>query len=323
MKRLLLLPVLASLACFTEPTVVEPSVAVTLPATDVSGTTATLAGTVNPHGVATEGWFEWSTDPSMAGPTVTPIRAIEPTIDDVALSAALTRLVPDDTYYFRAVASNTRGTVRGSTLSFTTPLPPSTYTHQYQLSGNFSNSVTGGIWPNGSATVAWFEYGTDSTFATFDETPKRPIGSGSERVDVTETLPGLVRTTTYYLRVMASNVGGTTTGNIAWFTTGAPPDLVTSSFYPTANCDSATVYLAAIPNGANTEGWIEYAATPSMSDHIATPRKQLGAGTTRPVWVYVTLPLSSPFYFRGVASNWLGTVRDLVEVASRDVCKTK
>src|SRR5512132_3663288 len=128
MKRLLMMSALVSMACTAEPTVVESSAVVTLPATDVSGTTATLAGTVNPHGVAAEGWFEWSRSTSLEESAVTPTQEIEPGSIEIALAASLTKLVPDDTYYFRAVASSARGTVTGSILSFTTPRPPSANT---------------------------------------------------------------------------------------------------------------------------------------------------------------------------------------------------
>ena len=319
-KRLLLVPVLASLACFTEPTVVEPSVVVTLPATGVSGTTATLAGTVNPHGARMEGWFEWGRDSSLSGSVVTPARTIEPAGSDVALSAELTRLEPGDTYYYRAVASSSRGTVNGAIVSFTTPVPPTAYTAQYDLVGNTSNVVQGFVWPNGTSTLAWFEYGREPTLTEPLQTATRPIGSGAERVDLAETLPGLQPYTTYYVRVVASNVGGMTTGNIAWFTTGGAPDIVSSGSYPTGNCDATNLYAFASPNGAETEGWFEYSPTLTMADYATSPTQNLGAGTTRPVSFRVVLPMSGPFYFRAVVRNWLGTARDAVQRASTDGC---
>lgn len=321
MKRLFLMSALVSMACTAEPTVVESSAVVTLPATDVSGTTATLAGTVNPHGVAAEGWFEWSRSSSLEESTVTPTQVIESGSIDVALAASLTKLVPDDTYYFRAVASSARGTVTGSILSFTTPLPPSTYTIPYQLGGNLSNSVTGFVWPNGHATLAWFEYGTDSTFGVFVQTAKQSIGSGMERVEISETLPGLQRNTTYYLRVMGSNAGGTTAGNVAWFTTGWPPQILNSGFYARTGCDTATLYAWVSANFADTRAWFEYATTAEMTDYVATPPQRIIFDTTRPMYLGVTLPMASPFYFRAVATNWLGTVRDDVKKASAEGCR--
>jgi hypothetical protein len=218
------------------------------------------------------------------------------------------------------VGSSAGGIVRGNILSFTTPRPPSAYTFQYELTANYSNVVNGFLWPYGNSTLAWFEYGTDSTFTTFAQTAKRSVGSGTERVTVAETLPGLQNYTRYYLRIVGSSVGGTATGNVAWFSTGGPPEIVSSGFFPSASCDAANLFAFATPNGAETGGWFEVGATSSMSDYTATPAQSLGAATARPVSFRATLPMGATFYFRAVVRNWLGTERDVVNVVGPDLC---
>jgi lysophospholipase L1-like esterase len=88
-------------------------------------------------------------------------------------------------------------------------------------------TMNGGVTPNGLATDAWFEWGTDPTLATFSATSSQSLGSGTSSQTVNATLSGLSPGTTYYFRVGASNSAGTSKGAIVGFTTasGAAPDL--------------------------------------------------------------------------------------------------
>ena len=92
-----------------------------------------------------------------------------------------------------------------------------------------ANSITqtgailnGNVTPNGQATTAWFEWGTDSILATFSVTPNQSLGSGTTSQAVMATLSGLSFGMTYYFRVAASNSTGTTKGSIASFSTTTP-----------------------------------------------------------------------------------------------------
>ena len=76
--------------------------------------------------------------------------------------------------------------------------------------------------PNGQATTAWFEWGTDSTLATFSVTSNQSLGSGTTSQAVTVTLSELSFGTTYYFRMAASNATATTKGSIASFSTTTP-----------------------------------------------------------------------------------------------------
>jgi hypothetical protein len=87
-------------------------------ATAVTQQTATLNGTVNPHGVPTAFYFQFgqtkaygSRTPTSDAGTGTKARAV---------SAALTGLVPKTTYHYRLVAFSTAGTTRGGDRTFRT-----------------------------------------------------------------------------------------------------------------------------------------------------------------------------------------------------------
>jgi alpha-tubulin suppressor-like RCC1 family protein len=77
----------------------------------------------------------------------------------------------------------------------------------------------GTVNPNGLATDAWFEWGTDPTLGTFNSTTTQSIGSGTESQPVSAELTELTAGTAYYFRVAASNDGGSAEGEILSFTT--------------------------------------------------------------------------------------------------------
>jgi hypothetical protein len=94
-------------------------------ATNITTNSATLTGTVNPNGLATTVYFQWGTSPSYGNST--PSQSIGSGTSTVNVSANLSGLLPNTTYYYRIVASNSAGTTYGSGMSFrTNSLPPAT-----------------------------------------------------------------------------------------------------------------------------------------------------------------------------------------------------
>jgi hypothetical protein len=84
-------------------------------ASAVTTTTATLTGSVDPHGVATTYYFEYGTkSPS----THTPVASAGAGTATVAVSAPLAKLAPGTSYVYRLVAVGA-GTTIGATRSFT------------------------------------------------------------------------------------------------------------------------------------------------------------------------------------------------------------
>lgn len=98
--------------------------ATTMPATDINGISATLNGTVNPRGLSTTYYFEYGTFPLNLSDS-TPSDSAGSGNAAINVSAAISNLLSNKTYYFRCVASNVQGISRGSVLNFTTGQPPS------------------------------------------------------------------------------------------------------------------------------------------------------------------------------------------------------
>jgi len=183
---------------------------------------ATLNGSVNPNGYATNAWFAYGTDSTLADNTVT---------DNVAMGSgtAAVTLTPvnigglsgDTTYYYALVAESSEGTVRGDIRSFATPAQlPTVTTGDGAPTSSTTATVHGTVNPNGYATTSWFEYGTSSTLATKTDTAHTSSGSGTGDIEVSQNLT-VSDNTIYYYRFVASSSAGTSYGDIKSFTTPA------------------------------------------------------------------------------------------------------
>ncbi len=116
--------VVGSIQSFTTvgPAVPSAPTTDTTNATGVTSSTATLNGVVDPNGAETTYWFEYSQD-SLLGSLIgsgTAQKSAGSGTDNVSVSANISGLAPNTAYYFRLVASNSQGTVRGDIVKFTT-----------------------------------------------------------------------------------------------------------------------------------------------------------------------------------------------------------
>ncbi|MGA8296249.1 MAG: G1 family glutamic endopeptidase [Acidimicrobiales bacterium] len=87
-------------------------------ATSITSSGATLNGTVNPNGSATEYFFEYGTT-TRYGSATSPVSAGSGR-SSIAVSAPISSLSASTTYHFELVAVNSRGTSYGGDASFTT-----------------------------------------------------------------------------------------------------------------------------------------------------------------------------------------------------------
>ena len=83
---------------------IVPPTAIVQPTSDLTATTATLNGGVNPDGSATSVSFDYGTNSTLTSGTTTPAQSIGSGTSAVAVSAPLTGLQPGTTYYYEVVA---------------------------------------------------------------------------------------------------------------------------------------------------------------------------------------------------------------------------
>lgn len=124
---------------------------VTLAASGVSASSATMQGTITPNGAATNASFEWGTSPTALG-NATALQPIGAGTAAVAVSAPLTGLQPGTTYYFRARGDNAeqfapqRGAIRSFVTSGGTPpafTSANAATFTVGVAGTFTISASG------------------------------------------------------------------------------------------------------------------------------------------------------------------------------------
>jgi hypothetical protein len=115
----------------------------------VGGTTATFTGSVNPDGLPTTAFFQYTVDPkytgggSIAYTQSTPVQAVGSDFATHTVTASVTGLDPNATYHVRLVADNSAGTTFGPDVAFNTlktapPPPPA-------LGKTFNVSLVSGV----------------------------------------------------------------------------------------------------------------------------------------------------------------------------------
>jgi hypothetical protein len=283
--------------------VLSPTVTTLLP-TSLTTNAATLNASANPNGLATIGYFEWGTNTSYGQTTA--LTALGSGNSAVAFSNALIGLVAGQTYHYRAVASNAAEVVYGTNVTFTTPTPPAAATVTTLAATvvrTNSARLNGSVNPNGSGTIGFFQWGTNTTYG--QTTASSALGNGSNAVSFSRTLNGLVAGRTYYFRAAASNAAGVVYGANMTFTTPMPP-AVTTVAATAVTTNGATLNGSGNPNGSAALGYFQWGTNTSYG--ATSGPVSLGSGS-------LSLPFSNvlsslvpgrTYHYRAVASNSVG-----------------
>jgi hypothetical protein len=280
--------------------------AITNPATSITSSGAVLNGTALRNGQQASVWFEWSTSPTLAPQNMTGASSIGIGTTPVQTNAQLANLQPNTTYYYRLAVGYSGGTAHGQILSFTSgALPPVVVTGGATLAGARA-TLNGMVNPQGAATQAWFEWGTDPTLTAAQSTSMQNMGSGTNALPYAFDIANLVSGTTYYFRAVAANSGGTMRGEIVTIGTMAPS--VTT--LPVTVSGTTALFAAHVnANGGSTQAWFDWGTSPSLATYTRTPLQSAGSGNVQLILfdTIANLQPSTAYYVRAGASNAAGT----------------
>jgi len=290
---------------FTTLTATGTPVVTTNPATLIASFSATLNGSLNPHGLTTTVSFQYGTTTGY-GSTTPMQNQSGNTYRNIA--ANISGLSTNTVYHFRIVATNSAGTRFGGDRTFTTlaPIgPPVVTTNPASFIASFSATLNALLNPHGLPASIHFQYGTTPSYG-LTTAPQNRTGNTFQAVGA--NIAGLTANTLYHFRVVASNNAGTTMGSDSTFTTLAatgPPVVITNAAV-NVTTSSATLNGSLDPHGLSTTVNFQYGLTTSYGS--VTPMQTQTGNTYRNIAASINgLAPHTTYHFRIVASNGSGT----------------
>jgi hypothetical protein len=293
------------------PPVIVPTVAINA-ASDVTGTKATLNGSVNPEAIEVEEClFEYG--PTDAYGHTAPCEGSTPADSEPhQVTARVAGLEPNGvTYHYRIVARNANGVARSADRTLTTAA--TTVTEAATQVGVGSATLNGTVRPEGRQySECDFEYKL-TTESAYQEAPCNPpaatIESDFTAHHVDAALTKLQANSTYEFRLKATNTTGASYGEFQRFTTIGPPQ-ISEVRARDATRDSVDLEAEINPSSFGTSYHFEWGPTASYGKVLpAEFEPYVGNGNEK---VRVTAKLTglstgSTYHYRVVATSAAGS----------------
>ncbi|MEW5827709.1 MAG: hypothetical protein AB1846_02375 [Chloroflexota bacterium] len=285
---------------------VAPS-ATTDAASAITGSGATLNGTVNANNDDTTVTFEYGLDTGY-GSTVTADQSPLTSGADTPVSAAVGGLLPNTTYHFRVVAVNSVGTTNGTDQTFTTGtvLPTVTSSAATGVSANDA-TLNGTVNANNASTAVTFEYGLTIAYGSTVTADQSPV-AGSVDTPVSAAVGGLAPNTTYHYRVIGQNSAGTANGGDLTFTTAKVAPAATTEAATAVSAYTATLNGTVNAFNDSTAVTFEYGLDTSYGSTVTADQSPLTGGVDTAVSKALSgLTANATYHYRVVAVNSTGT----------------
>lgn len=279
----------------------------TNPATNVTGTGATLNGIVNAKNSSTTVTFEYGTTTSY-GTTVTADQSPVTGNASILVSSTISGLVPGTVYHFRAVGTNAYGTDYGADFTFTTIVGPIVSTNAPSGIGTTGATMNGTVNANSSSTNVTFEYGTTTSYGNAVTADQSPV-TGNTNMPVSKTVSSLSSGTTYHYRVAGTNMNGTTYGGNMTFTTlSTGPPTATTNAATGISTSGATLNGTVNANNSSTTVTFEYGLTTSYGTTVTADQSPVTGSTNTSVSSSISgLASNTTYHYRVTGTNTNGT----------------
>lgn len=206
-------------------------------ASQVTGSSASISGSVDPDATKTTYFFEWGETDAYGNATAAEEDEGEATLP---VNAELSGLTSNHTYHYRIVARNESGTTFGADETLLTLAVPPVIEGSPSASGVTRSSVIlrATVKPSAKATTYRFLYVEAATYdptatdpyAAGGMTPVGALGAGGGGREVEAVANGLKPGTTYHYTVAADSEDADVSGADGTFTTaaGTPPFATTA-----------------------------------------------------------------------------------------------
>jgi hypothetical protein len=181
-------------------------------------------------------------------------------------------LTPGGLYYYRFTSTNSNGSTQGVIKSFSAKGAKPVVTTGSATPSATKATINGKVNPSDLDTTVSFEYGTDPKLATSTSTVTQSK-SGTEDVDISATITGLDEKTTYYYRIVASNVVGSAKGDIKSFVTTKPEGVSINDGSEFTGSQSVTISIVGPSNAAkailSNDGGFKTSETVTLTNGVA------------------------------------------------------
>ena len=236
---------------------------------NIDSTTATVAGTVNPDGLAATYQFEYGTDTGYGSVSPLSPASVGSDSSEHSVSASLAGLAPDTVYHYRLVATNTNGVNRSTDRTFRTTGPPVVDGETFSEVGASGARLSAEVNDFGIPGSYHYEYGTSSSYGS--ETAPVSLaaaeGDTSAQAPIGDLQPGIL----YHFRMVAEGPHGTGYGVDETFTTfevgmADLPDGRAYELVTPPNKENANVYIPDyIGEASTTSTALSFQASPDGS----------------------------------------------------------
>jgi photosystem II stability/assembly factor-like uncharacterized protein len=195
-------------------------------ATTVSSTSTKLNGNVSNNGNAGAVKFEYGVN-SFYGNEVNASPDSVFGNNNISPYYVLNGLSPLITYHFRVKVINSNGVSYGEDKTFSIG-QPNAYTYNASNTSPTTAQLNGSVNANNYPTEVTFEYGTSASYGNVVAAVPDSV-FGTSNFNVSSQLTGLLPNTTYFFRVKAKSIAGTTYGNQSSFTAVFPFSVSTTT----------------------------------------------------------------------------------------------